>query len=497
MRHNSSPSPTLFPGRGRFRLGIAIGLIALGSCGQVQGPDPDPDGNTSALATFSVDAVYFGTSITTIPADLSTNTLKAWALDSKAISGFRELSLTFDGATASCDLPKGSEGFWQLRMPARFGDFVRVYPITDETRQWHAVVTTPGNQNAAAPPGNAVIDAKTTLTQPSQGSDAFFVVASGAWVSLRFTDARDGSTTYDPVAKSYSQAEPLLPGTPLYTITRNDRVYITRYRLPLLVSLAKVASFDLVGGVNMLSGAQKTVAMDRSLTATLGMDEVQRRLGPHIAAGATPDEDYWRIVASPDGPYPFFGGPQLTAGSATPTVQASYGNPFSQDGWSPVLNWVTSAKRLEQDSDGTTWRHFAGFRFEDTAPSGNRSYVADSGLPKSIALNGVALNTDKMDIAGGLAPIELSFTADRMDGELRTIECDRLDFNPVAETRVLSLRLVSDRIRIPASMLPPGKRYRCRMSLTRGVPKAMQGDDREREPTIRTGYLDSSSFIIR
>lgn len=83
-----------------------------------------------------------------------------------------------------------------------------------------------------------------------------------------------------------------------------------------------------------------------------------------------------------------------------------------------------------------------------------------------------------------------------MDGELRSMDCYRLDLNPARETQVLSVRLLTDRIRLPSSMLPRGARYKCRMNLSRGVPKALQGDDREREPTIRFGYLDSSSFIV-
>lgn len=499
MYHDLSPQ-RMVTRRGPVGLGAAVGavVLVLGACGQILGIDPtDPDGTNPDSAIFAVDAVYIGATLSTVPVELSPKVLKAWAVDEASTGGFRELSVTFVGTTARCELPRGKEGLWQLTMPTRFGDFPRLFPITETTRQWHTVVTTPGNPEVAPPPADAIVDVSTKLTMASQPSDHFNLIISGTWANFRFVDEKDGSTTFDPVAVPYSLTTPLAE-TPLYTITRNDRAYVTRHRLPSLISVAKIARFDLTAGVNLLSAPQIAVAIDRTLNATLSTEEVRSRLAPQITAGATLAEEYWRLVASPNGSYAFYWAPLLTAGTAAPTVQASYGNPFADDGLSPTLFWVTSTSRVERDADGTGWTHRAGFQLEDTAPSGNRAYVADSGLPASISLNGLVLNSDKIPVSAGSGrPFEFSFVSDRPDGELRSMDCYRFDFKPVRETQVLSMRMISDQIRIPRTMLPAGARYKCRMHLTRGVPKALQGDDREREPTIRSGFLDSSSFIVR
>lgn len=471
----------------------------LGACGQITGLDaaPSPNDGNPLIATFAVDAVYFGATLYTVPLELDSSKIKALVADAASAGGFRELPVTTVGATAQCDFPAGAEGLWQWTAPSRFGSAVRVYPITDATRQWHAVVTTPGNPNASAPPANATVDVSTTLTQVAQPFDRFSLFVAGPWVEHTFFDEENETLTYDPVAILYSFVNPFA-GPTRYTITRNDRAYIMRYNLPQLVSVAKVAPFDLKSGVNALSGTQVPVVTNLSLNATLDTESVRNRLQPQITSGAILLNNYWRIVASPKGPYPFFWGALLTAGAPAPTLRVTYGNPFFEDGLSPTMFWVTSTSRTERDADGTVWTHDTGFQIEDTKPSGDRSYVADSGLPISISLNGNILNSDKIAIAVDNArPIELSFAADRMDGEWRSLDCYRFDLKPARETLVLSVRLLTDRILIPSSLLTRGARYKCRMHLIRGSPKALQGDDREREAMIRFGYIDSSSFIVR
>lgn len=480
------------------RIGSVLGIFMLGACGQILGLDATnspSDGNPTS-ATFAVDAVYIGANLQTVPLELDASKIKAWVADTAAAGGFRELPVTTAGTIAHCEFPQGAEGLWQLSLPARFGNVARVFPITDSTREWHAVVTTPGNPQVASPPPNAVIDVRTTLTETGNSFDNLYLFVTGAWANYRFTERPEGLIAYDPAAVSYSLATSLAE-TPLRTITRNDRAYILQYQLPKVTSIAKIDPFDLVAGTKAINTAQVAVVNDQVLDATLGMEDALQRLQAQITAGATLVENYWRLVASPNGAYPFFWGPLLTAGTASSALHVPYGNPFFADGMSPMLFWIVTTGRVERDPDGTVWRHDAGFRIEDSAASGNRSYVPDSGLPLAITVNGTALTSDKISIAVTAGkPFELSFSADRMDGEWRSLDCYRLDVSPARETHVLSLRLVTDRIRIPDSWLPRGARYKCRLHLVRGSPKALQGDDREREAVTRMGYLDSSSFIV-
>lgn len=478
-------------------VGGLVVAATLGGCGNILGLDPTSSPVDQNEASFAVDAVYIGAEAQTVALELDASKLKAWIVDAESRGGFRELPVRFFGTSALCTVPEGEEGLWELVIPKRFGGFTRVFPISNATREWHAVVTTPGSQDASETwPPNPSIDASTALNTPLQPNEKFNIYVAGPWIAYEFFAAGEvGATSFNTGPFSASQLR-ARAGNEFYTITRNDQAYINRYNLATLISTAKLSKFDLADGVNVASGTHVPAGTDRKLNASLGVDDVNARLQTHVAQGAQLEKS-WRLVTAPKGRFHFDAGPTLTAGDSAPVINVGYGNPFAADGLVPMFYWRTSTTRVERDPDGNGWLHSAGLFLEEMNPGEFRTYSVDAGLPTSISLNDTPLVADKMSVAIGKGkPFEFSYTADRPDGEWRSLDCYRLDVDPQREAPVLSVRMLSDRIRIPESMLPRGKRYKCRMHLIRGSAKAQQGDDRERESAIRFGFLDSSSFTV-
>ncbi len=489
--------PLYYYAHWRVWVGGIVVVAMLGGCGDILGLEPTSPPASQNEVSFAVDAVYIGAEAQTVAVELDASKLKAWIVDAGAPGGFRELPVKFFGASALCTVPEGEEGLWELVMPKRFGGFTRVFPISSTTREWHAVVTTPGSQDASETwPPNPVLKLTTPLDTPLQPNETFNIYVAGPWIAHEFAYAGDvGATTFD--IQFHSSQFRSRAGIEFYTIASKDRPYVNRYHQATLISTAKLQPFDLADGVNVVSGTHVPAGSDRKLNAMLNVSDVNARLQPHIAQGAQLAMNSWRLVAAPKGRIHFDAGPTLTAGDPGPVINVGYGNPFAGDGLVPMFYWRTHTSRVERDPDGSGWLHLAGLYLEEMEPGEFRTYSVDAGLPTSISLNDNSLVADKMSVAIGKGkPFEFSYTADRPDGEWRSLDCYRLDVDPQREAPVLSVRMLTDRIRIPESMLPRGKRYKCRMHLIRGSAKAQQGDDRERESAIRFGFLDSSSFTV-
>ena len=452
--------------------------------------------------TFAAEAIYFGGTLVQMPYTFSDSTLKAWAEDSTAPGGFRPLTIAFDGATASCELPLGSQGVWQVNMPLPFDPGPRFYPIVDATRQWHVGIGVSAGMHAPAPaPGNAAFDVNLALDQPYIAGDVFELFAAGPWAKYPFpTPPAPGAVTFHPPQVGYGQLAGVVRPT-FPTITADDRVYVNRYRGPQLIGTFRVSPFSLGPGVNTISGTQGSFALNKTITAIASAQSATNRLARFNDTGAM-NQNTWQINAVTDSIFNYSIGPQLTSGTvdlASGAISAAFGNPFDPD-LKPVMNWIVQQNRPEYDDSSAnpvTWQHYSGLNTYDREPTTGKVYSDDQGLPLSLSLNGIPLTTDKQVV--GLAngqPMEFSLTADRMDGELRHIDCYRFDQNPQRYTYVMTTRVITDRVKLPGNALARGVRHMCRPHLYKGVPKAAEGDDFVRDPVMRLGFHDSASFII-
>lgn len=481
-------------------------LPAIG-CAQLFGLDPtgraDASDTDPLNAVFQAEAYYFGAQVRGAPLELNDSILKAWVADPAASGGFRRIPVKIAGTTATCEVPSGTEGLWEVTMPPPFDPVLRVFPITDQTRVWNAVIGVDGNQVITPPPADAALDISTTLSSPYVPGDTLSLFVTGAWSYAGFGVVPEpNATLFDPPPLPYTQLVSAgLPQVP--AVTPEDRVYVIRHRgafapdsIRTIVGATLMNPFALMPGNNALNGAEVAVTNNRSLNATFAVDDVVNRLQFQLAQGATLVHNYWHVEATPATEYPFSRGPSLVGTLASASISANYGNPFSGDGLASVLTWVAQTQRQEPEPGGGSWTHFAGFTLIDKEPESGDQYTPDVGIVTTLKLNGVPLTSDRLPVAIGLGQaFEFTFELDRSTASHRHLDCYRFDPG-FRYSSVISTKVVGDRVRIHPSMLPRGPRYMCRLHSFTGTRQGAQGDERNPEKVVSISYADSHSFTI-
>lgn len=484
---------------------LCLACLVTSGCAQVFGLDPTEQADARPVdplrATFTAEAIYFGAAYLSEPFEFSDATLKAWAYDPSAPGGLRSLPINFTGPNASCDLPLGNEGLWQVDLPPPFEAIPRFFPITDQTRAYRTAIGFAGGKSLPVPPpANAQLDVGVTLSEPYVAGDGLSLFVAGRWLGHHYqAPPAVGAGSFDPPPIAYSQLfNYVRPG--VSSVATEDRAYLTRSRGAQLVGAVRFEPFTQTDGVVALTGTQVAVQANQTLNVSADFAGAVSRVMPLSPNGLV--QDYWAINAVRESRYNFSLGIQLTAGPTNPvlgSITGQFGNPFEPD-YRPMLLWVLTGIRHETDPDGQVWGHYRGLHMFDREPTSGKRYLADPGLPNGVSLNGVLLVNDKQVLAvPQTQTLEFSFTADRMEGEFRHIDCYRYDLNPQRHTIVLTTRVAGnrDRVRIPATALPRGARYMCRAHLYKGIPKASEGDDTVRDPELRYAFYDSASFIVQ
>lgn len=482
---------------------VVAALLNCGACALGLDPtDKSPDGKPAdpLRVTFETEAIYFGGTFSSRPFVHTEASLKAWAVDLAAPEGFRQLPITFNGPIASCELPLGNDGLWQVNMPPPFNTAPSWFPIGDATRVWRATIGVAGGTRVAvSPPANATLNANVTLSEPWVAGDGLVLMVLGAWIQHNYNvTIPPGASTFAPPALAMNEFGSVI-GKGVPAITSEDRVFLHRYRGPQLIGSLQVPPFEMMAGANPITGVQTSTPATRTISATADTANAASR----VARFMTPNSEmfnYWQVNAVTDSKFNFTVGPQLNSGSLSPEngiISANITRALEPD-LKALMNWIVAVRRYEVDADNQRWPLHSGLNTHDRDPVDGHRYLGDTGLPTGLSLNGVPLTSERQVLAIPRAqPIEFAITADQAVGDLRHIDCYRFDLNPQRYTFVAHIRVLGDRVRVPATTLPPGARYMCRPHIYKGVPNANQGDDHTRETVMSVGYHDSSSFIVQ
>jgi hypothetical protein len=216
-----------------------------------------------------------------------------------------------------------------------------------------------------------------------------------------------------------------------------------------------------------------TIGMSWGMTATPGVTAAET-LGPNLASSA---------VAMTD-----------------TMISASYGNPFTERGWQPVLQFTTSATRTYMFETLPITLAAGLFQIQIAAPT-MPAFDLDVGVPTSITLNQMTLDTDDAALTVDTTqPVTIAFTTDRTTNTFYEMAITELTTSGVA-TVIRTTNLLATGLQptfsVPGDYFMAGHTYVIRAAAFSGsAPSVTTGDLQTRTLPIAVGYADSAAFTI-
>jgi hypothetical protein len=474
--------------------GFVVGMLALTGCAQLFGIDETTSPGAGSGVTLSIDRVSIGATVARAPQDLTGETAQFLVGDATSLVP-NSAVITAPG-TWSSDIPTGTPAA-EFTLPDLPMGATHLWALPSREMKGNVVVFEHPNATAPADTSQVAL----TVTIPPYNGELLRVYSVGTWLyhDLTATEVPALMATSVAATVPYSAFAPLTSSVTPTRITASDVVLVLEYTGPALTGVLQAAPFDQTDATDTIAGTTTAVANDKTLTVALPTDLAARYSGARPALGAPAIS--WSINAAPGASVGNSLGPQLLAGSPAlgdTMISTAYGDPFESLGWPAILTLATSASRSYTLNGVAVTLSGSLVTFADAAMNDG---TLSAGLPTVILLGTTQLNNDgQMVTLDPLAPVSVSFLADKATNTIYTADVFELVMNGAAYDRVpVTAAVATDPSFVfPAGTLKAGHTYVIRAGCYQGGhTAATSGDLQTNTFPISRGLFDSGVFTVQ
>jgi len=482
-----------------------LALAATTGCAQLAGIDETSGLVPPDRVSLQVSRLSVGATVMITAQDLSANTASFLVPDDSVAEGFTRVPAELtdvDLWTAEIptgmpvvqfDLPDVSVAQQRmLQLPSR--NLLARHPVYEHLSPMPA-------------PMGATLSVSATLPTPYGTGQSFQFFSVGTWNSRGFSAAElplvdMGEVALGPITFPWASTSKIT-ARPHEKITAADAVLMLRYTGNALSGVMEAAPFEQSASDTVM-GVMTAVPAAQMLTARISPSTVAARYSPLRPAMGVPTMS-WNLAAAPGVDHGLTNGPVLNsaavAAAAPGMLTVPYGNPFIAKGWRTVFLWATTATRTYVPVGQMLPITLRAELFTYTEPTDGVEMTLPSGLPELIAIDGLPLSTDGLEIPKPTRTVTVSFIAagTNTSYNVQLFELvpnmgnTALEYKPVIVAYGLTKELT-----LPPEVFVPGKYYTLRaVAQAGGYVNAMEGDFATRTLPISTGYHDSGVFTVK
>jgi len=488
-----------FP-RGFVLLGLAASSAGCAQIAGIEETSGPPD-----RVSLTIDRVSIGATVVESPQDLSQETATFLVRDDTAADGLARLPAELTETNVWSASVPGDAPAIMFSLPDHPTPRVRIWDFGVRTqRATFAVYEHP----APAPaPEDATVTVEAALPTPYVAGESFTFFTAGTWTTRNFPGAELPEPdmevmTLGPLTFPYA-ATKAEAGRPHEAITPEDAVLVLRYAGGLLTGVLEATPFSQTAA-DKITGTMAAVAADQTLDVQIQPDTVAARYAPLRPAMGAPAMS-WNLVAAPGAETTQTLGPSLrtsvSVAAADPgTVTLAYGNPFQERGWPAVFTWSTSASRTITPAGQALPVTLRAQLYTRVLPEPGQLVELSAGLPELIAIDGVPLSTDGIELPRPTRAVTVDLVATG-DNTVYGVELFELvpnaDGTALEHQFVISSHALGPSLVLPPEMFEPGKLYTLRASTVSGsYPELASGDLGQRSLPVSVAYHDSGVFTV-